>query len=442
MADSRPRLLLLGLDRYALDACVRLGVDAVVVCGAATRDDGLMSVPPELRLLRVDDQSSAESVLLALHRAGLAAGGFDAVHTADEYSMVTAGLLARQLGVPGIDPDVAARFRDKSVQKAAVREAGLPTARCLVIDDVLDLDGVGELPFAPAVLKPVAGAATALTSSVRDRAELSARSAEYRRTKPAQRTFVLEEHISGEEWFVDGVVFDGELLFLAVGAYGDPCLASLESGTPLWLRHFDPDAESWVYDRARGVVADALAALGLSSGSFHMELFHDPESGTLTFGECAARRGGGLIHEQIQAKFGVHIGECAVQAVLGRRPVIEPKVRPEVFGGTYLPGRPGILLDCPDPAELTALPQVEFARIEHPVGTHFAAGPANTSQRVGQFMVVAETVEQLTARFDEVRQWFDERLTVLPDDLTTSGRREFQRSWRPDADFRDTLWQS
>ncbi|MET9398057.1 hypothetical protein [Kitasatospora sp. NPDC002965] len=440
MADRRPRLLVVGLDRYTLDACVRLDVDAVVVRGAASRDDGLMSVPPELTVLDVDDQSSVESVLAALRRAGPDADGFDAVHTSDEYSMVTAGVLARHLGLPGLDPEVAIRFRDKSLQKRAVRGAGLPTADYLVVDDVLDVTHLDELPFSPAVLKPVAGAATSFTSSVRSVEELRSRSEEYRQQKPAQRTFLLEEHVGGDEWFVDGVVFGGELLFLAVGAYGDPCLTALESGQPLWLRHFDPVREAWVYERARGVVESALGALGLQDGSFHMELFHDAASGSLTFGECAARRGGGLIHEQIQAKFGVNVAECAVRIALGARPEIKPEVRPEIFGGTYLPGRPGTLLGCPTAADLVALPQVEFARVEHPVGTRFAAGPANTSQRVGQFMVVAESVEELTGRFEEVRRWFDERLWVLPEHLTTGGRREFQRAWQPGADFGDTLW--
>ncbi|MET7622616.1 hypothetical protein [Streptomyces sp. NPDC005408] len=440
MAETRPRLLLVGLDRYTLDACVRLGVDAVVVCGAAGWDDGLMNVPPELTVLRVDDQSSVEAVLMALRRAGLGAGDFDAVHTSDEYSMVTAGMLARHLGLPGIAPETAVRFRDKSLQKAAVRAAGLTAARCVVIDDVFAVSGLRELPFAPAVLKPVAGAATALTSSVGSIEELRARSDEHRGNRTTQRTFVLEEHFAGDEWFVDGVVFDGELLFLAVGAYGDPCLTAIESGRPLWLRHFDPGDEGWVYEKARGLVGPALDALGLRDGAFHMELFHDGPSGTLTFGECAARRGGALVHEQIQAKFGVNVAECAVQIALGRRPEINAKVSPDVFGGCYLPVRPGVLLDCPAAAELLELPQVLFARIEHPVGTHFPAGAAHTSQRVGQVMVRAASVEQLTGRFDEVRQWFDERLWVLPDGLTTRGKRDFQRAWRPDTDFGDTLW--
>ncbi|WP_433258392.1 ATP-grasp domain-containing protein [Streptosporangium sp. CA-135522] len=440
MTERHPRLLIVGLDRYTLDACVRLGVAAVVVCGAASWDDGLMIIPSELSALRVDDQSSVEAVLMALRRAGLGADDFDAVHTSDEYSMVTAGVLARHLALPCLDPEVAVRFRDKSLQKAAVRDAGLPAARCVVVEDVFSVSGIEELPFEPAVLKPVAGAATALTSVVESIDDLRAQSDEYRRKKVSQRTFVLEEYIAGDEWFVDGIVHGGELLFCAVGAYGDPCLTALRSGKPLWLRHFDPVEESWVYEKARGLVESALGALGLQDGSFHMELFHDRSSGTLTFGECAARRGGGLIHEQIQAKFGVNIAECAVQIALGRRPEIEVKVRPEVFGGTYLPGRPGTLLGCPTPADLLALPYVEFARIEHPVGTHFAAGPANTSQRVGQFMVVADSIEQLTERFEDVRRWFDERLWMLPEELSTRGKRDFQREWRPTADFGDTLW--
>src|SRR2546422_9667715 len=69
-SNRRPRVLVIGTDRYALEACVRRDIDAVVIVGAANWDNGLIEVPEPLRALRVDDHTSAECILAALYRAG------------------------------------------------------------------------------------------------------------------------------------------------------------------------------------------------------------------------------------------------------------------------------------------------------------------------------------------------------------------------------------
>ncbi|KPH98430.1 hypothetical protein OV450_5672 [Actinobacteria bacterium OV450] len=435
----RPSVLLLGTDKYVMQACVREGIDAVVVWGAAGYDHGLAEVPGELRVLLVDDHKSPEAVLMALYRAGLGEHRFDAVHTSDEWALVTAGVLAAQLGCRAIDPVTAVHFRDKSLQKRKVAAAGVPAARVTVIDDVHDVSGV-VWEYDKAVLKPVAGAATARTAVVDSAEALRALSRRYRADRTAQRTFVLEEYVGGEEWIADGFLHDGELLFMAVGRYGAPCLTMIDEQTPLSMWHFDPKDDTWAYDRAEPVVRRSLEALGLRDGVFHMELFHDPETGRLTFSECAARRGGGLIHEQIQAKFGIHLGEAALHGALGRTPSAAVERRPGIFGTSYLKGRAGIMFSCPSPAELRALPGVEFARVEFPAGERFLGDIDNTNHRVGQVLVSAQDEEQLRARFADVGAWFDERLVIAPQGVTGREIRAWGRELRPEADFRDPLW--
>ncbi|MEV7026414.1 hypothetical protein [Kitasatospora sp. NPDC093558] len=436
--ESPVRILLVGPDRYGMRACVRLGLQTTVVWGAASWDQGHIAIPDEVTVIRVDDHTSAESVLMALDRAGLTSS-FDAVYSTAEDALVMVGLLAAHLGLPALPPEVAVRFRDKSVQKREVGAAGVATAGSAVVDDVHDVSGITELGFAKAVLKPVAGVATERTSVVSSPADLQRRSEEYRRQGTAQRTFILEDFVRGEEWIADGVLFEGELLFCALGRYGDPCLTAVDTGRPLNYRHFDPDDESWAYDRALPVITASLAALGLRDGIFHMELFHDPGTGALTFGECAARRGGGLMQEVVHAKFNVDLAQCAIQVALGRRPALDVKIRRAVVGGSHLTAGPGLLLDCPTVDQVMARPGVEFARIERPVGGRTPA-VAGTDHRIGQFMVAADTADELQQRFAEVWDWFGPQVRIVPEGLTPRELRGLQSTLRPGVRFGDTLW--
>jgi biotin carboxylase len=431
---------MLGADRYAMEACVRHDIDAVVICGQALLDDGLVKVPEPLTMLPADDQRSVEAVLMALHRGGFGSRHFDGVQTTDEWALVTASLLARYLGCDFIDPAVAVLFRDKSLQKARVAKAGLRTADVVVIDDVYDVSGIGELPYPKAVLKPAGGAAAALTSVVSSIEELRERSREYRGQRTAQRTFVLEEYIGGDEWSADGIMFEGTLLFCALARYCAPCLRLLEGGLPFSTSRLDPQRDYWAYERALPVVRPALEALGLRSGVFHMELFHDGTTGDLIFGECAARRGGVLIHEELQVKFNVNLAESAVFCALGRRPDLDVKLDTRSIGGAHLLASPGTLIECPTPAQVAARPGVVFARIERPYGTVTASGLASTNQRIGQFLVAADSDEQLARRFQEVRAWFAERARTIPLSATSRELRDWQRRDWPAADFSDTLW--
>ena len=440
MTERRPAVLVIGTDRYALEACVRRDLDAVVVVGAAHWDNGLIEIPESLRVVRVDNQLDPEHIVTALHRHGLADVGWDAVHTGDENALVAAALLAKHLGCPTIGASTAAHFRDKSVQKRAIAAAGLRTARTTLVEDVYDVSAITELPYPRAVLKPVAGAATERTVALSDVARLHAVSRQYAAARIPERTFLLEEFSPGDEWVVDGVLFEGEVLFCAVSRYGVPCLTTITENLPLSQRRFDPDRDAWAYDAAVPFATAALEALGLRRGVFHMELFHDKESGDLIFGECAARRGGALTHEEIQAKFGVHLGDCAVMCSLDRRPEIDVKLRPEVVGGGYLTGPPGVLVRCPIAAELRELPGVEFARIEQPYGIRVADGLAGTDQRLGQVLVSAASAEELDARLATVRAWFTERVVTVPDGATTRELRAWQRVTSPQDDLRDTLW--
>jgi biotin carboxylase len=427
-------------DPYVVRAAENAGVDLTVVYGMGQRDFGMVEIPSGKQQVFVDNALSIESVVLGLHRAGVDPAGFDAVYTTDEGGIVVAAALGRLYGVPAMPPGPAPLFRDKSLMKAALRRAGVQTADFVVIEDLLEVPADFPLPFTPAVLKPIAGGASYHTYVVRSAAELQDVLARERGFKK-HRTFILEEFVPGDEWHADGVVFDGELQFLSVGGYLKTCLTTLTDDD--WLRTylFDPVRDAEVHELMRPLAERVLRTLGLRTGVFHLEAFHDPATGRLTFGECAARRGGGLIQLQVLRKFGVDLAAAALQCALGVRPVLEAVHRPEEVGCVFLPYTPGVLIATPSAAELAALPNVEFAMVEWPVGMTLST-LKSTINKIGQVLITAESRPELLARADDVVRWSAERTVVVPPDRTVRQLREWYAAAAPDGARPHSCWKT
>jgi biotin carboxylase len=435
---NRESILMLVDDSHFERACADLNVDVTVVYGAPQRDWGMMVVPSGKRQVFVEDARNIESVILGLYRAGLTPSTFDAIYSTTEGGVLTAAALGAAFGVPSIPVQVAAAFRDKALAKAAISKAGIDTAEFIVIDDLHGLAEDFSMPFETAVLKPVAGGAAHHASMIESDADLQA-AAKRAREHGKLRTFILEEFISGEEWHADGVMFGGSLRFISVGGYRKTCLGTISDKE--WLRTyvFDPVADVEVYDRVTPLAEQALQTLGLEDGVFHMELFYDAESDRLAFGECAARRGGALIEEEVCYQFGVSLAEMAVHCALGTQPVIKPDVRPGVVGSAYLPYTPGILHSTPSAAELTALPNVEFAMVEWPIGITLEP-VVSTAMKIGQVLLTASSREELFQRGDEVVSWFRERTVIVPTQATSRELREWYARTAVDGSRAHSSW--
>jgi hypothetical protein len=191
-------------------------------------------------------------------------------------------------------------------------------------------------------------------------------------------------------------------------------------------RKLDPVVYAEVYENVTPTVRAALTALGLRNGVFHMEVFRNAQTGEVWFSECAARRGGGLTHEEIAFKFGIDLGAAALRLAAGLTAQIAVDVRPGFVGATFLPQREGILLSCPTAQDVTERPSVAYARIELPAGFHMRGTVTDTIVRVGQVMLHSETLDGLRSAGAHVVEWFTEKMVVLPTTLSPAELRGLQ----------------
>jgi biotin carboxylase len=443
-STTAPSMLLIGPEPIIVRACLDLGADVVLVYGPSARDGDGDRVPEQVRTVFVQDQRTPEAVLTALYRAGLAQGpggrGFDAVLTSFEHALVNAAVLARVLGCRGMEPGIAVRFRDKWLQKEVIRGAGLPTARSAVLEDIAYPDELPELDSWPRVVKPNYGVGAQRTALVADQAELRAAAGRFYRTAPSHRTYVAEEFTSGEEWTADGVMFHGELRFLSVATYRETCLRVLEKQEALTFRRFDPEADAGVFRVAEPFVRRCIEALGLTDGVFHMEFFHDPDSGALVFGEGNGRLGQALVAEEIRYKFNVDLGEEAVRCALGLTPRLDVKVSPDSIGNTFLLGPPGVVVSSPSPVRVLAQEGVRHVTLEQSVGSVIPGSLDDANTRAGMAVLAAPTPDALYRRMAELRSWFASELIVVPPDVSRRSLRRWQRQTWPDVDLDDASY--
>lgn len=408
------RLLMIGVDPPALEALDGGDVAVTVLFGASTRDLGA-SVPPRMRSIFVDDHKNIDAVLNGLYRAGCGKSSFDAVYAHDDPSLMVAAVVGQVLGARAVPPAVVALFRDKFLQKQRLAQAGVPVTRHALIDDIWDVPADYRMPFDRAVLKPVAGMATQSTFVVTDDTSLARVSQDCRSRGTTARTFVLEEFVDGEEWFADGIVSGGQVRFVSLGRYAQNCLTAVRERTPVRTFTLDPTADKWAYDLAVPLVTAALETLGLTDGVFHLEMFHDSGTGRVVFSECAARRAGGPIADQVRYKFGVDLADLGVRVLLQPLPEIAVRATEGVVASTFLPLVQGTLLSCPTVNDLADLPGVVHARIFVPLGVRVQAAAApNTFGRFGEVTVRADDETQARQRLAEVTAWFAERVQVLP----------------------------
>ncbi|MFD5485773.1 acetyl-CoA carboxylase biotin carboxylase subunit family protein [Streptomyces virginiae] len=407
-------VLIIGWRGYLVEAALRLGLAPVVVYGPGDKDWAEPVFTPDVHAVFVARSADAECILTALAREGLDSLPYKGVCPGGEDAVVVAAVIAQALGIAGLPVETAVRARDKWLQKERLQAAGHHTAACAVIPDIEDVHfGVATLPDVgfPAVLKPIDGVGTSCTRVVQNSAELS-RSVQDLATGSGRRTFVVESFVPGEEWEIDGVVRDGELIFCSIGVYPHP-VWHIQQGTPVRIVLLDHEQDSEQYALVRPFLEESLSGLGITNGVFHLEAFHQPEGNRLVFSECAVRPGGGLIPETVHAKFGVNLGEEHLRAWCGL-PTLAREVKrdPDYIGSVFFPSVPGTLVNCPTAAEVEAQPGVIEAVVQTPVGFGMAPSGDNVNMRMGLAVLRAPTVEQLQVRGIELLAWFADRVVV------------------------------
>jgi biotin carboxylase len=264
--------------------------------------------------------------------AGLeVAAGHDirAVVALSEIVSFYAGLLARLLGLPSNPPEALLAVRHKDHQRKVLQRAGVPSPAWRRVSAADDLRACEALRF-PVILKPSIGVGSLCVFKAEDADELARcypealrRYREDPRPNGSSPIFLVEEEISGENWH-EYQRFSYQVSVESL-AHGDTIRhLSVTSKLPLAppfreVGHVMPSLLSGEQiRRIEGVAADAIRALGLTTGAVHTELMLTAEGPVIL--EVNGRLGGG-VYELLKFSRGYDVVQDIVRAACGQDPL-------------------------------------------------------------------------------------------------------------------------
>lgn len=325
-------------------------------------------LPGDNAFLALDVHADPPGALRALRELH-ARKRFDAVFTVHEPSVLFCALLARELGLRGLDPATALLARDKSKMRAAFQAAGCNTpAFAVIAADARELPP--ELRF-PVVVKPIGGFSSQGVVRADDvagfRAALAAigeinrdildglSDAKVGRFSGS----LVEEYIEGKEYAAECFSQDGQVYVLSVAEKNDlvgPYFEELEYIVPARL-------DEATLGAALAEVEKGVLALGIVDGHSHVEF--RIRAGVPYIVEIGARMGAsGLADFYVSMSTGERPTRLIVHNLLGGADVsrLARRPSPRFASANYvLPtGSGGVLLGIDGIDEVRRHPAVRY----------------------------------------------------------------------------------
>ncbi|MFF3317461.1 ATP-grasp domain-containing protein [Streptomyces sp. NPDC003035] len=265
------------------------------------------------------DTDDVEAVLAAVREVGRD-HPVDAVLTMSEWHVAVTAAAARRLGLAGSEPDAVAAARDKSRTRTLCQAAAVPIPAFRRVERTDTLDDA-DIPV-PCIVKPVDEllsigvklCASAAEARAHVRHLLEERSQIGYRGRPRTPAVLIEEYLDGPEYSVETLTYEGTTSVLSVTRkLLSPPPAFVETGHAV-PAPLDPDVRT----ACEEVAAAALAAIGYTFGSAHIELRVTAAGPKLIEVNC--RPGGDRITRLVTLATGIDMVAEQIGMHLGRRP--------------------------------------------------------------------------------------------------------------------------
>jgi biotin carboxylase len=226
---------------------------------------------------------------------------FERIVALDEFDLETAGLAREHLRLPGMGETATRYFRDKLAMRDGAREAGIAVPEYSSVANHHALWEFMQRTGGPWLLKPRWSASAIGIQRIEKESDVWPH---LERLGDEASNHLLESFVPGDIYHVEGVSWEGEVLFAAAHKYGKPPMQTMHQGGVFTTRTLERDGEEAI--PLREIHARTLKALGMVSGVTHSEFIRSYADGGYYFLETAARVGGAFIAEVTEFASGLN----------------------------------------------------------------------------------------------------------------------------------------
>ncbi|WIA35729.1 hypothetical protein OEZ86_004131 [Tetradesmus obliquus] len=376
--------------RFVFEKAKELGVRCVILDGpenwsATLVKEGLAERYIPIDFAEVDTVFDRCLAALVGMRESI---GLDGVTTFNEFAVPLVARLAEMLRLPGNAPKACDLARDKRATRSLMQAAGLPSPKHCLIESDEDIEAAAELVGFPAVIKPIAAAASLgvvrvdsteqlkeqvaatqkqlaglyldehghIVQAAEGEAVDAAKAAEV--AQYVSKTLMMEEYLDGDEVDCDLVMSDGVCTYGAVTDNWptiEPYFNETGSNCPSIL----PVATQ---RELLDLAVASVQALGFKMGVFHVELKATSRGPRLI--EVNARMGGGGVRDINLVVWGVDLVEQQLLSSTGlpAKPAIARRPLQRIAEYSMNAPRTGIMESADFMAPYLGLPETVYAR--------------------------------------------------------------------------------
>lgn len=261
---------------------------------------------------------------------------------ATDYGVLTTSYIAKELGLPGLDYNVAQVIKNKyRVRKSLFINKVDDMAQYFEINSVNDIELIKDKITYPVIVKPSDGSGSKGIQKVEGLEDLKTAS-KVALDNSLSGQVLIEDFISGKEFGVESFVYDGNIEVLSV-------LGKLMTNGRNYaeLGHYIP-SELEIEQKVVQTVKKAIKALNINFGSVNMDILITDDNKVFII-DIGARMGGNLIGSHlIPIGTGIKYMENIIKACAGDMVEMTAKVQKQSIATRLLALKPGTIAKLPD----------------------------------------------------------------------------------------------
>lgn len=225
----------------------------------------------------------------------------DRVVALDDFDVEKGTLIREEFRIPGMGQSTGRYFRDKLAMRIRANDAGIPVPQFTSIFNDVTINNYLDRVEGPWLIKPRAEASATGIQKVYTKEDAWDK---INALEPFRHNYLIESFRPGDVFHVDGICFNGEVVFSRASRYLNTPFDVAHNGGIFRTQTLNiGDEDEKILQK---INADVMKAFRMEFSAFHSEYIkgHD---GNFYFLETSSRVGGAHIAECVEAATGVDL---------------------------------------------------------------------------------------------------------------------------------------